>query len=81
MVKKNTKCPVTRRAVIQRINRRLAPDWRALRTSRGWGATSNLGTHYLLDTYRNEVVDTHVDVEGYARELGALEPWESLVDE
>lgn len=82
--------PVTERAVIQRVNRKLAekhgkipsspPTARVvLKKTRGWNAVQNLGEFYTLDVYSNTVLDTHVDLEAEARELGALADWETLV--
>ena len=81
------KVPVTERALFQRINRKLKQDNQALRTARGfwngpdWYEDTNLGRYYVIDIYRNVVVDHHVDLEGTAREWGALAEWEELKSE
>jgi hypothetical protein len=47
-----SKVPVTMRALVQRINRKLKPEWRRLhacrRNSRVW---RDLGDYYVVDTY------------------------------
>jgi hypothetical protein len=64
------KMPVTARAVIQRVNRRLRRDHRMLRVKRG-------GRAYVIDQ-RNGIVRSNIDIEGFARELGVLRDWEAL---
>jgi hypothetical protein len=72
--------PVSVRALIQRINRKLAPEGEALRTTRRrW--RSNLGDYYLVDLNRNFVTQQRVNLEALGRELGVLSPWEALVEE
>jgi hypothetical protein len=74
--------PVTKRALIQRINRRLKGKWQSLhvcrRNSRYW---NDLGDFYVVDTYRNSIVDTCVDPETYGRSLGVLNAYEQVVEE
>jgi hypothetical protein len=88
--------PVTMRALIQRINRKLAADtdekkrvgstishWlgKRLRKSRGAGEFNNLGDFYVLNLSMKEVVDSHVNPEKLGRKLGVLADWESIADE
>jgi hypothetical protein len=69
------KVPVSRRALIQRINRRLAKDDQRLCVSRGSSLPSD---YHVVDTHRNAVV-THVQsLEAYGRETKALADWERL---
>jgi hypothetical protein len=71
--------PVSLGATIQRINRILAREQRALRITRDrW--RDDLGDFYILDRSQNSVVQTHVDLEVLAREMGLLRPWEKLTD-
>lgn len=49
------------KAVIERINRRLAKVNQKFRTSRSQGEKSNLGSFYILDTHRNEVVQFRIE--------------------
>lgn len=83
MVKRQT-VPVSPRALIQRINRRLRRDADGdvpdiVRATRGRGnAWLDLGDYYLLDQRRNFVIKTHVDIEDLGRELKVLAEWERL---
>ena len=70
------KMPVTTRAVIQRINRRLKPDLEMLKTTRGNRWRQEVGDYYVIDFTKNWIIDKHVDPEEMGRELGVLEPWE-----
>ncbi|MCP3382846.1 hypothetical protein NLM31_20990 [Bradyrhizobium sp. CCGUVB4N] len=73
------KVPVTTRAVISRINRRLRPDLLRLRAcrpnSRWW---SDLGDYFIVDLDRNAIVQSHVDPETYGRELGVVQLFEQV---
>ena len=60
------------KALIGRINRRLAHEHEALRTSRGTRAEQELGRHYVLDLDRNAILARDIDLESYGRELGVL---------
>jgi hypothetical protein len=70
--------PISERALIARINRKLARDGQQLRvnTSNAW--RQDLGNYYVLDGNINSVVSTHEDLEPLARELGCLKPHERL---
>ena len=72
---KARKAPVTLRAVLQRIHRRLAADGLALKAARGRRG----GGYYVLDTKRNVVTPLDESIEAYARKLGVLAAWEELV--
>lgn len=54
---------------IARINRQLAKQYHKLRTSRSWREKSNLGDYYVIDAYRNAVIDHHVDLDFLEKEL------------
>jgi hypothetical protein len=71
--------PVSVRALVQRINRKLAQAGQALRTTRGNRWRSNLGHYYVLNLELNYIARTRVDLEALGRELGVLSPWESVV--
>lgn len=58
------------KALIKRINRRLARDGQRLRTTRGIQMLLDVGEHYVIDLSRNCVVDKYVDVEQLAHQLG-----------
>ncbi len=75
------KAGVSERALIQRINRKLAPELRGLKKSRGWRAEHELGKYWILDFHSNFADELDIDLEDYGRELGALKEWEKLVDD
>lgn len=77
--------PVTERALIQRINRKLIKKNEVLKKTppeRGKEGIStvrwNYGDYYILDQTRNQVSRGHLDLESFGRELGALGEWEQL---
>ena len=77
--KKVTKVPVSMRALIQRINRKLAQDEQILRATRGDGRTrQEFGDYYIVNTRTNGVDANHVDPEELARELKVLRDWEEV---
>jgi hypothetical protein len=73
--------PVTEKAIVARINRNRKPDLEMLRKSRGRMMESNFGEFYVIDLRRNCILDTHVDPETYARELGVMRGYEFIEDE
>jgi len=77
MEKGETKVKVTDGAIRQRINRKLAHEWKGLRKNRRFN-DSVLGEYYLIDTQRNCVIDTDVDIESLAADLGVLKGYEKL---
>src|SRR5271169_3967486 len=54
---------------INRINRALAPHFKKIITSRGSRTIDALGSHYLLDTYRNIILDAHIDLDDFEIQL------------
>lgn len=83
---KAQKVPVSERALIQRINRKLKGDDQKLCAARGtwdgptWHPNSDLGRYYIIDISRNFLVSSNVDLEDYGRELKVLAPWEELAE-
>lgn len=74
--------PVSARALIQRINRKLASQNERLLASReGSRSFQDLGRFYVVDTRVNGVVEKDVDLETRARKLDALAAWERLADD
>jgi hypothetical protein len=73
------KVPVTERAIVQRLNRRLAHDYESIKTPRGERNLQSLGRFYLLNTYQNWIMKTHIDPESFARDLGVMAPWEVVI--
>ena len=74
----NATVPVSERALIARINRKL-PEHEKLKKLRGSRWENDLGQYYIIDQNMNAILHKHINVEELARELGAIKPWESLV--
>jgi hypothetical protein len=73
----NETSPVTERALVARINRALAKQYKKLRRCRKDAqGFSDLGAYYLLDG--NTVIDTHVNIEALGRKLNVLGDRETL---
>ncbi len=72
------KRPITKRALIQRINRALVKQGQVLRTARGAMEAYNLGDYYIVDTEGANVVFINCNLEGLGRELKILGDWEVL---
>lgn len=70
--------PVSKRALVQRINRKLAAEDKILRASVGAQA-ADLGAYYTIDTNRNAITGKSIDLETYGRKIGALADFEKLV--
>ena len=77
----NQKVAVTERALIQRINRKLKPDYEQLKISRSPRMEANVGRCYILDLRGNFVSSQDVDPESFGRKLGVLQPWEEVSTE
>jgi len=73
--------PVSERALLQRINRKLAPDYEQVKKSRPSRFSDTLGEYYRIDMECNFILQTHEDIEKLGRKLRALDPWEELVRE
>ncbi len=69
---------VTRRALAQRINRKLRLCDAVLRVARG-EATPELGQYYLFDLTHNRVVLKDCDLESLGRQLNVLAESERLL--
>lgn len=77
------KVPVSRRAVIQRLQRKLKGDHEKLVVARGRGV-QELGDFYILDAYRNVIINYGFkwkDLDALARERGLLQPFEVVEEE
>jgi hypothetical protein len=77
---KQSKTPVSRRAVIQRIQRKLAHEGKMLIATRSGRWRDELGDYHVVNVHRSAVVAQHVDPEALARELGAIKEWEKMID-
>jgi hypothetical protein len=76
---KNSKVPVSERALVARINRLLAKQGETLRRCRPdskW--FGELGAYYRLDINHNSIIGKNLDIEALGRELGVLDAWEEL---
>ena len=81
LIDNGRKVPLTMRALIARINRKLAKQDKCLKTARGAALRSNFGDYYVLNWRRNVVTQQHIDPVTLARELGVLQGWEELREE
>lgn len=82
------KVPVSPRALMQRINRKLREKEHAVKKSRpyydqGRGPyyNNNLGEYYVLDLRTNTLLWVDINLENLGREEGAMAPWETLAAE
>jgi len=80
MAKKAQTVPVTIRALVQRINRRLERDGEMLKKSRTARDQQNLGDYFTIDVSINGVTGKRIDPEALGRELGVLRPYEHVED-
>lgn len=82
-----TRIKITKRALFQRIDRKLKQYGQKLYTPRTEAAQAELGSYCVVAT--GEVVNpkrtvapgavrVHVDLEKLGRELGVIQPWEEL---
>jgi hypothetical protein len=72
---------VTLSALIKRINRKLAHEGEAFRTSRGKYPPTDLGRYYILNIHHNSLVAGDCDPKNLGRELGVLGTWEAVVED
>ena len=75
------KVPVTMRALMQRINRKLKKEEVILKTLRTQRYEPDLGRYYAVNMQTNLITAQHVDPEQWGRELGVLRRWEVLKEE
>jgi hypothetical protein len=79
MAKRTQKIPISMRALIARINRKLRPDDKVLRAARGARAKLEFGSYYVVNFNRNLVIAHHVDPEELGRKLDAMSKWEQVM--
>lgn len=72
---------ITKRAVIQRINRKLSRDGQQLRASRSERGRTDAGDYYIVDLNRKAILATHCDLEKLGRKLEVVAAWERLEEE
>jgi hypothetical protein len=75
------KVPVTVRALIARINRKLALHDLQLKTARGTRMRVDVGDYYVINVRFNGLMQRYrdCDPEELARELGVLRQYEEVV--
>jgi hypothetical protein len=73
---KRTGYPVNERALLVRINRRLASEGQQLHSAPRGVAREELGRFYLVGD--DKVLRRDLDLEAFAREIGVLKPWEQV---
>jgi hypothetical protein len=66
---------VTERALIARINRKLAHDGERMRRARG-----DLGDFYIVDRRTRALIASSCTPEGVGRELGVLRHGETVIE-
>lgn len=73
------KIPISERALLARMNRKMASDEIQVKKSRiGSSVHQELGDYYSIDLKRNVVDSKHIDLEALARQLGVLAAFEEL---
>ena len=75
------KAPVSMRALIQRINRKLRHNGEVLKVARGSRAEAeaDVGRYFIVNIERNLLVNDHCDPEAIGREIGVMAEHERLV--
>jgi len=74
------KIPVSARAAIARINRKLRSDFEVLKTARSESVERNVGRYFILDVQHNYIAHVHQDLETLGRKLGVLQEWETVTE-
>ena len=79
------KAPVSMRALIQRINRKLRHNGEVLKVARGSRAEAeaeaDVGRYFIVNIKRDLLVNDHCDPEAVAREIGVMAEYERLVED
>jgi len=79
MTNPDRRVPVSERALIARLNRKLAEDdWMVKVARPGSRLENNVGRYYALDYRLNAVMHTHLDLETFAADKGCLAAYERL---
>jgi hypothetical protein len=69
---------VTKRALLQRINRALRKREEMVRTLRGERWRNDLGDYFRIDLSRNVILEKHVDLRELGHRLKVLQAWEHV---
>jgi hypothetical protein len=72
------KVPVSTRALIQRINRKLVHDGQVMKAARSARAAQSMGRYYIVDIYTNGLVRDHCSPAATGHEMGVLGAWERV---
>ncbi len=79
MTEKEQRVPVTVRAVIQRINRRLEKDGQRLKASRfATSYRADIGLYFIVSIKSGRLIETRIILEELARREHALDLWEEI---
>jgi hypothetical protein len=76
LAKRQTTVPVTLKALMARINRKLKADNEVLKAARSPKVAARIGAFFVVRA--NTIVTQQVDPEAFGRELGVLNDWEHL---
>lgn len=75
----DTKVKISHRALMIRVNRKLAKKEQLLKKCKPSSAAyPDLGGYYVIDTMQNSVTSKNCNFEELAKELDVLKPWEEL---
>ena len=75
------KVPVSERALVARVNRKLAAEDKALKRCRQDSHSYyQLGDYYMVGYYNNAIYRMQCNLEQEARDLGVLKKWEMLAE-
>ncbi|QEP42151.1 hypothetical protein D5085_02755 [Ectothiorhodospiraceae bacterium BW-2] len=78
---RDTPKTVTKKAIIGRINRKLAKHGERLRVNRNPVWVCNLGRYYITNDRTKTVVESDCDLVGYARGMACVNYGEVIGDE
>lgn len=79
---KRQRVPVSERALVARVNRKLARGNQQLRRGRQEAiGRHDLGWFFVVDVNGNYIVEKDVDLEELGRRLEVLKGWEQLADD
>ncbi len=78
MGRKGQRTVISKRALVQRINRKLILDDQQIRAVRGGNLELGVGKYFIVDVRRNLIIRTHIDLDELGREIGVLQPSEVI---
>jgi len=80
-LRRNHTIPVSERALLQRINRKLLDENRKVIKTRGALAIAKVGEYHEIDTRLSALIGRDINLELYGRKLGVLAQWEQITKE